>query len=173
MSDVERLHVDLCCGLGGWSAPFEAADGWRSVGIDIREDLEADVVADVRHLPLACRPTLLTMSPPCTAFSRYSMPWLEEPEPDTSLVEACLAAVQELRPEWWVLENVCGLKQFSGVQERKRVGPFYLWGEFPPFDVATPDGGKMQVSGEHPEERARIPFEIGDALRGSVEVFGE
>lgn len=171
-SDTERLHVDLCTGLGGWTEPFEDAPGWRSVGIDVRDDLAADVVADVRQLPLECSPDLLTMSPPCTEFSRYSMPWLDEPEPDTSLVEACLAAVDDLEPDWWVLENVRGLKQFWGVQERKRVGPYYLWGEFPPFDVRVSDGGKMQVSGSNPEKRAKIPYELGDSLRRAVEWNG-
>lgn len=169
MSGTDRLHVDLCTGLGGWKAPFEDAPGWRSVGIDIRDDLNADVVADVRNLPIRANPTVLTMSPPCTEFSRYSMPWLDEPRPDLSLVRACLQAVESLNPEFWVLENVRGLKQYTRQEEQKRVGPFYLWGEFPPFDVAYTDGGKMSVSGENPEKRAQIPYEIGDSLRRSVE----
>lgn len=168
-SETANLHVDLCCGLGGWQQPFEDADAWTTVGIDIRDDLEADVVADVQALPLDCSPTLVTASPPCTPFSRYSMPWLDEPEPDTSVVEACLGAIEELAPEWWVLENVRGLKQYLGVQERKRVGPYYLWGEFPAFDVLASDGGKMGVSGEYPEKRAVIPYELADSLRRSVE----
>lgn len=172
MSD--RLHLDLCTGLGGWKEPFEDADGWTSIGVDIRGDLNADVVADVRHLPLECSPDLLTMSPPCKEFSRYSMPWLDEPNPSMELVQACLQTVEDLEPDWWVLENVRGLKQYWDCPERKRVGPFYLWGVFPAFDVRLADGsGKMQTSGERPEERAKIPYEIGDALRRSVEVFAD
>lgn len=167
-----NTHIDLCCGLGGWSQPFKDADGWRSVGLDIRSDLNADVVADVQALPLDCSPDLLTMSPPCTEFSRYSMPWLHEPQPDMSLVRACLDAVDEMDPEYWILENVRGLKQYWGREEQKRVGPFYLWGEFPAFDVALTDGGKMAISGENPERRAQIPYEIGDSLRRSVEWSG-
>lgn len=165
------LHIDLGTGLGGWTAPFQGAPGWRSVGIDIRDDLNADVVGDMRHLPVDCSPTLLTMSPPCTEFTRYALPWLDEPEPDMGLVRACLDAVDELCPEWWVLENVRGLKQYWGRPETKRVGPYYLWGHFPAFDVVLSDGGKMSISGEHPEERARIPYDLSDSLRRSVEVF--
>ena len=168
-----KLHIDLCTGLGGWKAPFEQSDEWRSVGIDIRDDLDADVVADVRHLPINAKPDLLTMSPPCTNFSRYSMPWLDEPNPDMSLVRACLDAADHLEPEHWVLENVRGLKQYWGVQERKRVGPYYLWGDFPAFDVRVSDGGKMSTSGENPEKRAEIPFELADSLRRSVEWMSE
>jgi hypothetical protein len=168
---TDRLHLDLCCGLGGWGAPFREADDWRSAGLDIRADLEADVVGDVRSLPFSVSPTLLTMSPPCTEFSRYSMPWLDEPNPDMSLVEACLDAVQELRPTWWVLENVRGLKQYWSREEAVRVGPYYLWGEFPfgSFNAVLPDGGKMSVSGERPEERAEIPYALADSLRRAVE----
>jgi hypothetical protein len=166
---IDLLHVDLCTGIGGWSAPFQDAPGWRSVGLDVRDDLNADVIADVRRLPVDCSPTLVTASPPCTEFTRYSLPWLDEPEPDISLVRACLDAIDDLNPDWWVLENVQGLKQYWGREETKRVGPYYLWGEFPTFDVAVSDGGKMSVSGTNPEERARIPYAIADSLRRSVE----
>lgn len=163
------LHIDLCCGLGGWSGPFQESDQWRSVGLDIRGDLEADVVGDVTALPFDCSPDLLTMSPPCTPFSRYSMPWLDEPNPDTSIVEACYDALEDLDPTYWVLENVRGFKQYTGIQEQKRVGPYYLWGDFPAFDVLASDGGKMSVSGEYPEKRAQIPYGLADSLRRSVE----
>lgn len=165
-----RLHVDLCTGLGGWRAPFEDAPGWRSVGLDVRDDLNADVVGDVRALPFDCRPTLLTASPPCVEFSRWHMPWLPDAEPSMDLVRACLEAVDELEPNWWVLENVVGLHRYWK-PARKRVGAYYLWGEFPPFDSVLTDGGKMAVSGENPEERARIPYGLADALRRSVETF--
>jgi site-specific DNA-cytosine methylase len=167
------VHIDLCCGLGGWQSSFQEADGWRSFGLDIRGDLEADVVADVRNLPVDYSPTLLTMSPPCTNFSRYSMPWCDEPNPDMSIVRACLDAADELQPDFWILENVRGLKQYWDVQEQKRIGPYYLWGEFPPFDVALSDGGKMDVSGANPEKRAEIPPELSESLRRSVEVFSQ
>jgi hypothetical protein len=168
---TQRLHIDLGTGKGGWKAPFRAADGWRSVGLDIRGDLDADVVGDMRRLPLDCQPTLLTMSPPCTEFARWMLPWLDEPQPDLSLVRACLDAVEELHPDWWVLENSRGLHQYWQEAD-KHVGPYYLWGEFPPFDAALADGGKMQVPGRNPEKRAEIPFALADAVRRSVEVFG-
>jgi hypothetical protein len=47
--------------------------------------------------------------------------------------------------------------------------PYYLWGEFPAFDVALSDGGEMSVSGERPEEWAKIPYPLADSLRRSVE----
>ena len=169
---MTKLHVDLGTGLGGWTEPFKQSDSWQSVGIDIRSDLNADVVGDIRQLPINVQPDLLTMSPPCTQFARWMMPWLDEPEPDTSLVEACLQVVDDLEPEYWIMENSRGLHMYWR-PARKRVGAFYLWGDFPPFDVALTDGGKMSTSGENPEERAKIPFELADALRRSVEIFSQ
>jgi hypothetical protein len=169
MSETDRfLHIDLATGLGGWTAPFRDSAAWRSVGLDIRDDLNADVVGDIRILPFDCSPTLLTMSPTCREFTRWMLPWLDEPNPNLSLVEACLEAVQELSPDYWVLENSRGLHMYWE-PARTHVGPFYLWGEFPPFDVALPDGGKMSVSGESPEKRAKIPYPLADSLRQSVE----
>ena len=166
----ERLHIDLGTGLGGWTEPFQETDGWLSVGIDIRDDLEADIIGDIKQLPIDCQPDLLTMSPPCTQFARHMLPWLDEPNPDLSLVKSCQQAVDDLEPTWWVLENSRGLHQYWK-EANTHVGPYYLWGEFPPFDVALPDGGKQQYSGEQPEKRAKIPYALSDSLRRSVEVF--
>lgn len=165
----QYLHLDLGTGLGGWKTPFESSSRWRSVGVDIRSDLNADIVGDIRQLPIDCSPTLLTMSPPCGDFARWMLPWLDEPEPSMELVESCLDAVDDLEPTYWVLENSRGLKQYWGREETKRVGPYYLWGDFPAFDVKLPDGGKMDISGRNPEKRAEIPFGLGESLRRSVE----
>lgn len=170
-----RLHIDLCCGLGGWSAPFEDADGWQTVGLDVREDLNADVIGDVRALPFKRSPTLLTMSPPCTEFTKWKLPWFHggacRGPASMELVEACLDAVDELRPRWWVLENVIGL-HLRWKPARKNVGPYYLWGEFPPFDAETTwKQQRHQPKDRRSELSAKIPYHLADALRRSVEVW--
>jgi len=162
------LHVDLGCGLGGWQDPFRESPRWRSVGLDIRHDVRPDVQADIRRLPLECSPTLLTMSPPCTEFARWMLPWLDEPAPDMTLVEACLDAVDELDPDWWVLENSRGLHQFWR-PAATHYGAFYLWGEFPAFDVRADWQSKESRSGRDADERAKIPSGLADGLRRAVE----
>lgn len=163
------LLVDIGAGTGGWQAPFRDA-GWRTIGLDIESTSGTDVIGDVRHLPIACSPDLLVMSPPCTEFARWMLPWLHEPSPDLDLVEACLRVVDRLDPCWWVLENSRGLHQYWR-PARANYGAYYLWGEFPPFDVEPSWKGKMQSSGEDPGERAAIPYPLADALRQSVEVW--
>jgi hypothetical protein len=169
---IARSHVDLCAGRGGWQAATGDDPTWRTVGIDIAPIDGVDVLADVRQLPLDCQPDLLTMSPPCTEFARWMLPWCDEPNPDLSLVKACLQAVDHLEPRWWVMENSRGLHQYWR-PARTHIGPYYLWGEFPPIDVVA-DGlrGKMQTSGERPDKRAEIPRPISRALKQSVETFG-
>lgn len=165
------LHVDLCCGLGGWQAPFKESDEWRSVGVDIRDDLAADVIGDVRHLPIDTSPTLLTASPPCEAYSTAWNRWcpLPERDPDMSVWTACVAAADHLNPDWWVLENVGGAQHFHGPAD-KTCYPWFLWGRFPPFDV--PDlRSKGETWRQDPQETARIPYPLADALRHAVETW--
>jgi hypothetical protein len=96
------------------------------------------------------------------------LPWHDEPDPDMTLVEACLDAVDELEPDYWVLENSRGLHQFWR-PAATHYGPFYLWGEFPAFDIATDWPSKESVSGRNPEQRAEIPYSLADGLRRAVE----
>lgn len=169
------LHIDLYAGLGGWQTPFKESDKWRSVGVEIDLSKNPDVVGDVRHLPIDASPTLLTMSPPCPEFTKWYLPWFwggsMQGEPSMELVHAALDAVEALEPEWWIMENVKGLN-FYWKPSRKQIGPYYLWGEFPPFDAETTWKHQNQKPKDvRREESAKIPYHIADALRRSVEVW--
>jgi len=168
----ELLHVDLCAGRGGWQAATAEDPRWTTIGLDIVPMKGVDVVGDVQQLPLDCSPTLLTMSPPCTEFARWMLPWLDEPNPDLSLVEACVQAVDDLDPTWWVMENSRGLHQYWE-PARTHIGPYYLCGEWPAMDVDESQiKGKMQTSGEDPAKRAEIPHVLSKALKLAVETHG-
>jgi hypothetical protein len=166
---AELLHVDLGAGAGGWQSATSPSPNWRTVGLDIRRLPGVDVQGDLSRLPLDCSPDLLTMSPPCTEFARWMLPWCDEPDPDLSLVESCLDAVDEVEPRWWVLENSRGLSMYWR-EARTHIGPYYLWGQWPPMDV-DPAGlsAKMETSGQDPETRAKIPNALSLALKRAVE----
>jgi hypothetical protein len=172
------LHLDLCCGLGGWSQPFRDDEKWRSVGLDIREDLSADVIADVRALPLRddTNVTLITASPPCVEFTKYRLPWFgngcyDGPEPSMELVEACLETIERLQPRYWIMENVVGLSKYWR-QSRKNIGPWHFWGEFPPFNANVVwKGQRFHDPEERSEKSAEIPSHIAYALKRSVEIY--
>jgi hypothetical protein len=95
------------------------------------------------------------------------MPWLDEPNPDMSLVKACLDAVEELQPTFWIMENSRGLHQYWTPADT-HVGAFYLWGEFPTFDCPVTWTPKMKKTGKKPEQRAKIPYRLADSLRQSI-----
>jgi len=133
------IVVDLFCGLGGFSQAFRDR-GHRVIGVDIVPP--ADVIADVKHLPFngRLRPDVVLASPPCQDFSRWSMRGLNvkrgipHKDPDMGLLEATIAAVEQLKPRWWVLENVKGAQEwfrpYLGLASM-HVGSRFLWGSFP------------------------------------------
>jgi C-5 cytosine-specific DNA methylase len=99
------VALDLCCGLGGWSAGL-VATGWHVVGVDI-EDMFAAlgepkpehfelVIGDICKIKGAdyAHVSLIVGSSPCTEFSWRAMPWkrAKAKAPD----EVGLPV-----PEWW------------------------------------------------------------------------
>lgn len=170
-----KLMVDLCAGLGGASASFKEA-GWDVIRVDIEERFQPEIVADVMELKGSdityLEPTLVWASPPCTEFARESMPWCRTgKEPSLDLVHACIRIIRELEPRYWVLENVRGaqkwLKNSLGGRVKK-VGPFYLWGNFPPFDPIV-DVHKEKYWSDKADLRALIPRSLSYALLKAIE----
>lgn len=77
------LAIDLCCGLGGWTAGL-LAEGWRVRGYDIEaheygeERYPADLVLRnvlEMHGTEIADADLIVASPPCTEYSYMAMPW--------------------------------------------------------------------------------------------------
>jgi site-specific DNA-cytosine methylase len=119
------------------------------------------------------RPTLVWASPPCQEFSRESMPWCRTGAvPSTGLVENCHRLIRELTPRYWVIENVRGAQRWLSKvvgKRAKRVGPFYLWGEFPIFTCELRMRNKMAYSGDQEAQRAQIPEKLSKALLRAIE----
>ncbi len=165
---------DLCVGLGGGTKAFRAR-GHEVFTVDIDPRFNPDLVADVRELSVKDFPWLpkfILACPPCTEFSRVSMPWFPDTDPDMSVVEACIRLIQEAGPQYWALESVQGARPFIDpiLGLPKRCGPHYFWGNFPIFDVKT-GKRKQGFPGRHPERRAEIPHEISKALCLAVETM--
>ena len=71
-------------------------------------------------------------SPPCDTYT--DVPWHNVPV-DMSLWRRTLEIIEKIGPEYYVIENVRGAQRYWG-KAVNRVGSRYLWGDFPPFDVA-------------------------------------
>lgn len=125
---AERVHVlDLFCGAGGLSHGFEQTGAFAvTAGLDLLRDrigtfrlnhpYAATILGDVRTFPrdalrsLAMDPDVVVGGPPCQGFSSIRpFRTLTEGDPRNSLVEEFVLIVGELRPRWFVFENVVGL----------------------------------------------------------------
>ncbi len=139
-----RLCVDLCSGLGGFSAAFRDAPDWEVVTVDVDPSFRPTIVADVCHLPLrnGIEPEVLLMSPPCERFSKAPRIWPKKGIGKAlELVGACLEAVVSLNPKYWCLENPhARLRWFIGYPNSspelgnygyRTAKPTDLWGNIP------------------------------------------
>ena len=162
---------DLFSGLGGASQAMKDR-GWRVIRIDSEERFKPDIVCDLgeaipdaQYLP---KPDLIWASPPCTEFSREFMPWCRTGEsPSCGLVWATYRHVWLHEPRWWVLENVVGAQRWLGRAPR-HIGPFYLWGYYPPFKASVRPF-KEKLSSSQDAERAKIPYALSLALAEASE----
>lgn len=164
------LMLDLCAGLGGASQAMKKR-GWEVVTLDIDPQFNCDITADLSTWEYrGPRPDLLWISPPCTEFSRESMPWCRTgTPPDMTLVKAAWHQIAEIQPRYWILENVRGARPYLGAPTFK-YGPFYLWGSFPdlgwlPLFMPT----KSETSGRYPARRAVIPPMLSLAIARAIE----
>jgi hypothetical protein len=156
--------LDLCSGLGGASAAMKKR-AWDVVTTDINPDFKPDIVADIQDWSwTGPRPHLIWASPPCTQFSRESMPWSRTGQPpDMSLINACKRIINECAPLYWIIENVKGAVPHLG-QPSAIYGPFYLWGFFPPLGQFQLEHRKQSFPGYAKAERAKIPYRLSLAV---------
>ena len=162
----DKLCIDLCSGLGGFSQAFVDA-GWEVVRIDndpqfaeVPHTLIADILT-MDWTELATRqPFVVLASPPCERFS-IAMPYWPKPGIGKALtiVGACLEAIIALKPKYWLLENPKGrLRWFLGA---------------PPHSVKLSDyghtrpiqGGKFRRPLKPTDLWGNVPFKMLEASK--------
>lgn len=144
--------LDLCAGLGGFSAAFRDSDNWNVTTVDINPEFDPDITADVLELSPEDLPEtdVLLAGPPCTRLSKAAC-WHEYvidgvPQTQTTrehllLMFHIIGLANALSPVYWFLENPQGkLPQFLGeptgtvtycqygAEYQKRT---HLWGDHP------------------------------------------
>ncbi len=165
-----KVCLDLFCGTGGATAAFRGSPDWQVIGVDNDARRAADVVADVRgwRPSGADRVDFIWASPPCQEFSTMP-PGRASRRPSLELVFATMSLVRDLRPKFWIMENVVGAIPFLGAPLQK-IGPFCLWGYFPrieaPLDVV--EHRKMTRERRTAVARAAIPYSLSAAVYESI-----
>ena len=164
--------LDLFAGLGGASSAM-IGRGWSVVTVDNDSRFGCTHTADLTAWSWpGATPDLIWASPPCTEFSRESMPWCRTGTiPSLVLVSAAMRIIAECQPRWWVIENVRGavkwLKPILG-EPKQTHGPFFLWGSFPEFRCRVKPF-KERLSSTQRAERAKIPLVLLNALADVIE----
>jgi hypothetical protein len=165
------LMLDLFAGLGGASAAMRDR-GWDVVTVDVEPRFGCTVTADLSAWSWdGPRPDLVWASPPCTEFSRESMPWCRTGQtPGMELVNAARRIIAECEPQWWVIENVRGATRYLNpiLGEPVSYGPFFLWGAFPAFRARV-RFFKERLSSTRRAERAQVPYALSEALARACE----
>lgn len=134
---------DLFCGTGGFSHGFEQTGRFQvTVGIDLLPDRirtfsanhpsATAVCDDIRQTPTASlidagpRPQVIIGGPPCQGFSSLRpFRTLTENDPRNNLVERFALAVDAIRPDWFIFENVVGLLTHIGGTSLQTIVKFF------------------------------------------------
>jgi hypothetical protein len=183
------LMIDLFSGLGGASEAFVQSGRWSVLRYENNAALgyvPFTQLVDLRTFEIKCRHEIdiIWASPPCQDFSRaYDAPAPKaeragiEFEPDLTLVKKAKEIIDNLKPRYWVIENVVGaIKEFEAIlgEPRQIIGPFVLWGNFPLLTMGRDfKHSKASVDKRHSpirsNIRAQIPLEISSQLLRAVE----
>jgi hypothetical protein len=168
------MAVDLFAGTGSATAAMRDR-GWRVVTVEKDASHSPDIVADARFFRWSGQtPDFVWASPPCTEFSRESMPWCRTgKEPSLELVLAAVLFIERVNPPWWCIENVRGAgKWFHPLlgEPAYRFGPYFLWGRLPAMTFRMKRWERKESkSGQNAKGRAMIPYSLSDAIAEAIE----
>ena len=89
------------------------------------------------------------------------------------MVKAVLDVVREVKPRFWILENVKNAQRWLG-RAPCHIGAFYMWGWFPFHKLNLPHSvgyfkWKMPPSANRKILRAKVPYELSLAVALVVE----
>jgi hypothetical protein len=110
--------LDLFCGVGGFSAAFQHSDRWKVTTVDINEDFNPDICADIMKLtPADFRDSydVVLASPPCQYLNTagnhdkwnfdQKAPTSPESKNAVALFHHTVGLIHALSPDYYYIEN--------------------------------------------------------------------
>jgi len=178
---MNKLLLDLCSGMEGVSNVARKL-GWKTITVDINPEFNPDICADILQWEyIGETPLVIWASPDCTQFAKDSFPktWacnrISPAKPDPALMLACKRIIDQVKPRFWIIENVRGsVKHFTPHlgDYNKKIGNQYLWGNFPIFDTSAIFGKeKIGPCKNRPAIRSMIPEGITKSLLSQIEII--
>lgn len=195
-----QTMVDLFSGLGGASEAFLKA-GWAvhrydnnptftSKGenpIDYTNCIDLVKWDDYMFHWVGEYIEFVWASPPCYDFSNaHSAPRgiagregrLEDYKPDMTLLEKTIEMIEWFEPKYWCIENVVGaIRYFEPYlgKPREIIGPYVLWGNFPPGCFEMPRGYTKREAGDkhrhspiRSNHRAKVPLWLSQQMLDAI-----
>jgi len=173
--------LDLFCGLGGWSKAFHDA-GHECTGIDIKNIGYPwrFVKADLNDWKPDQQYDIILASPPCTQFSKVNQNWTGKcnESKGLELVFRTFALIQEIKPKYWVIENVKGLAEFIDKPNdivrygaTKNHKSAYLWSNIGKLgflkQMIVKNTTRKTFKSSDPE-LAKIPYPLSEAVLDKI-----
>jgi len=196
-----KYMIDLFSGLGGASEAFVNDNEWMVHRFDnnpLLEEIEYTQITDNMFLDAEelCvflgnaygkQIDLLWASPPCTEFShgfnspvskmRRGEEGFENFIPSLGLVKQTITTIQNIKPKYWVIENVIGsIKWLTPLlgEPTQIIGSQVLWGNFPylhmppGFEALKKDNDVWSSDPLRANKKAYIPYEISMTLKITI-----
>lgn len=168
--------LDLFAGLGGASQAMKLR-GWDVTTLELEAKFKPDLCMSIAdYHPKEGEFDFVWASPPCTEFSRESMPWCRTGKiPSLDLLGEAIRVIVEAKPKFWAIENVRGsIKYFTPIlgEPRIRASPVFVWGELPdsvPRKIKVAPW-KTKLSSKDHAKRSMIPMPISLAVAEGLEV---